>query len=258
MIVRTGTVPFFLLVVAISLFATWEMYKLLSRWGVLPLLPLGLAGAFVLAALLYRGDPEEILLFLVVFFVLSLLALLPAKGGSSFSRGAGALFVLFYAGWLPGFLILLRELPRWAVSSYSYPEGGGFVFLLFLMAWGSDTGAYTVGRLAGRHKLAPSISPKKTVEGAVGGLVFAVVGAWIGRALWLPSLSVGQVVFLGLASGALAQAGDLVESKVKREAEVKDSAPLIPGHGGVLDRFDGVFFAAPFVYTYLRLSLGGG
>ena len=253
-----GSIPFLLLVLAVALLATREAYRLLSRWNVAPLLPLGTAGVLALTAIQYRGGEGEMLLFLVFFFILALLAVLPGRGGHSFAKGAVALFILFYAGWLPSFLVLLRELPRSPISSYSYSEGGGFVFLLFLMVWGSDTGAYTVGRIAGRHPLAPSLSPKKTVEGGVGGLLFAVGGAFAARALWLPSLSAVDALLLGGIAGALSQVGDLVESKLKREAEVKDSGSLIPGHGGVLDRFDGIFFAAPFVYYYLRFTAGGG
>lgn len=253
-----GEIPFFLLALAIALLGTAESYRLLRSRGVTPLLPFGLLGAAALLVLLRGGGGERVYHFLVLFFVIALLSLLPRRGPAPFTRVAGAMFILIYAAGLPGFLLLLRELPRTALSSYSYGEGASFVFLLFLMVWGCDTGAYTVGRLVGRHKLAPAISPKKTVEGAVGGLLFAVAGAAAGKVYLVDGLSWADAVILGIGAGLLGQAGDLVESVLKREADVKDSARFIPGHGGVLDRFDSVFLAAPFVYGYLRLALGGG
>ena len=116
----------------------------------------------------------------------------------------------------------------------------------------SDTAQYYSGRAFGRHLLAPSISPKKTIEGAAGGFVvgtafFVGVGAW-----WLPSMAIGVRLGLGLALVALGIAGDLFESMLKRSAGVKDSSTLIPGHGGVLDRIDALLFAAPVYYIVLR------
>ncbi|MFH1279684.1 MAG: phosphatidate cytidylyltransferase [Candidatus Eisenbacteria bacterium] len=257
-ITKVGDLPFFLLVLAIALLATVESYRLFRSRGVSPLLPFGLLAAVALLVILREGRADRAFFFLVLFFLIALLSLLPRKGPAPFSRVAGAMFILVYAAGLPGFLVLLRELPRTALSSYGYGEGASFVYLLFLTAWGCDTGAYTVGRLFGRRKLAPSISPKKTVEGAVGGLLFAVAGAVAARAFLVEGLSLADAAFLGVGAGVLGQAGDLVESALKREADVKDSARLIPGHGGVLDRFDSLFLAAPFVYGYLRFALGGG
>ncbi|MFH1681651.1 MAG: phosphatidate cytidylyltransferase [Candidatus Eisenbacteria bacterium] len=258
LITRTGSVPFALLIGAVALLATWEIYRLLGSRGIGHLLPLGLVSSGILIALLYLGRLDRVFLFVSVFFAIALLSLILRKGISPFANAAGASFVLLYASVLPGFIVLLRELPRTAGDGSGYAGGSGFVFLLFLSVWGCDTGAYTVGRLAGRHLLAPAISPKKTVEGAVGGLLFAVAGAFAARAWLVEGLRPGDAVLIGLLAGALAQAGDLVESLLKREAAVKDSGPLIPGHGGVLDRFDSVFLAAPFVYFYLRAALFEG
>ena len=116
----------------------------------------------------------------------------------------------------------------------------------------SDTAQFYAGRAFGRHLLAPQVSPKKTVEGAVGGFVFgsatmALAGGW-----WLPGVATGMRLLLGLAIVALGIAGDLFESLLKRAAGVKDSSALIPGHGGVLDRIDALLFAAPVYYLVLR------
>jgi len=252
LIVRTGSLPFFLFVSLVSLFATWEAYRLFRAHGVFPLLPFGLVSAEVLLFLLYGNLLAEAFLFLSLFFLLVLLSLIARRGASPFGRGAGALFILLYASVLPGFLLLLRELPRVVGGNATYGDGASFVLLLFLLVWGSDAGAYAVGRIAGRRPLAPSISPKKSVEGSVGGLLFAVGGALLAKAYLVPSLHWYDAILLGFIGSLLGQAGDLVESVLKREANVKDTAPLIPGHGGVLDRFDSVLLAAPFVYFYLR------
>jgi phosphatidate cytidylyltransferase len=128
------------------------------------------------------------------------------------------------------------------------------VFLVMLTIMISDTAQYYTGRAFGRRPLAPTISPKKTIEGAIGGFVFGtvvlvVIGAW-----WAPQLPVATRVVLGLAIVALGIAGDLFESFLKRRAGVKDSSALIPGHGGVLDRIDALLFAAPFYYVVLKYA----
>jgi phosphatidate cytidylyltransferase len=126
------------------------------------------------------------------------------------------------------------------------------LFLLMLTVIVSDTSQYYTGRLFGRHPLAPAVSPKKTIEGAVGGLIFGtalftVVGMW-----WLPAMPLAFRVLLGLTLVTLGITGDLFESMLKRSAGVKDSSTLIPGHGGILDRIDALLFAAPVYYIVLR------
>jgi phosphatidate cytidylyltransferase len=130
--------------------------------------------------------------------------------------------------------------------------GPRVLFLLMLTVIVSDTSQYYTGRLFGRRPLAPAVSPKKTIEGAVGGLIFgtalfAVVGRW-----WLPAMPLAFRVLLGVTLVALGIAGDLFESMLKRSAGVKDSSTLIPGHGGILDRIDALLFAAPIYYITLR------
>jgi phosphatidate cytidylyltransferase len=130
--------------------------------------------------------------------------------------------------------------------------GPAGVFLLMLTVMVSDTAQYYTGRALGRRPLAPRVSPKKTIEGAVGGfvfgtLLFVLLGAW-----WAPRLTAATRVSAGVAIVAFGIAGDLFESLLKRRAGVKDSSSLIPGHGGVLDRVDALLFAAPVYYVVLR------
>jgi phosphatidate cytidylyltransferase len=183
--------------------------------------------------------------------LVGLLAALVAVAASSLGSwrgGPGALAMVSVAL----FPALYIGLPIAAMIGIRTLGGPPALFLLMLTVMVSDTAQYYTGRAFGRRPLAPAVSPKKTMEGAVGGLVFgtalfAIAGHW-----WLPGASAAFRVLLGLALVALGIAGDLFESMLKRSAGVKDSSALIPGHGGVLDRIDALLFAAPIYYIVLR------
>lgn len=163
-----------------------------------------------------------------------------------------------YAGWLLCYFILLRDLSApplrsHPLSALAIEPGAAWVYLVFAVTWASDTGAYFAGRALGRHHMAPQLSPKKTWEGFAGGLL-ASVGAGIGMVplLGLPvSLLAGAL--LGLLGGIFGTLGDLAESLLKRQAGVKDSGALIPGHGGLLDRIDSMLFTGPVLYYAILL-----
>ena len=129
---------------------------------------------------------------------------------------------------------------------------GGFTVLsVFASIWLCDSAAYFVGRAIGKHKLFERVSPNKTWEGAIAGLVFAIGGFVLAHHLLLPYLSLRDALVCGGIVGVFGQLGDLGESLLKRDAGVKDSSNLIPGHGGVLDRFDSLLFVSPLIYCYL-------
>jgi phosphatidate cytidylyltransferase len=130
--------------------------------------------------------------------------------------------------------------------------GWRLILGFFLMAWINDSGAYVTGSLFGRHKLFPRISPAKSWEGAVGGFVFTLLMAWANFELW-GVLDLSNWLVMGALVSVMGTYGDLVESMLKRSVNVKDSGRLLPGHGGVLDRFDAIFFSAPVVSGYLLL-----
>jgi len=149
-----------------------------------------------------------------------------------------------YVPFLLGHLILIRD----------WNQGITWTFFVLAVVFAGETAAYYVGRGLGRHRLSPSISPGKTVEGAVGGLAANLLVGALFKEWWLPELTWGSCVVLILVMGLLAQVGDLVESMLKRSVGLKDSGRLLPGHGGMLDRIDGLLFAAPALYyfkTYL-------
>jgi phosphatidate cytidylyltransferase len=158
-----------------------------------------------------------------------------------------------------------------ALVAYMYPiryhdyaidaKAGTLLLMLPIsLTWATDTGAYFVGRSMGRHKLIPSVSPAKTVEGAVGGVLVAVIAAWLyvtfllRPVAQLTMLPVGLTIFAILVS-CVGQTGDLAESLFKRDAGVKDSSRLLPGHGGILDRFDSLLFVLPVAYVLLGYFL---
>jgi phosphatidate cytidylyltransferase len=256
-LVRAGGLGFFALVALQIGLGLWEFYGLMSTQGLRPYRVLGLVAGVALAWFVYAGLPTHANLFLTAFLlgVMSLELLRPRDQGVA--PMSVTLFGVLYVGWLSAHLLMLREMPR--SLGMPYTAGAAFVFLVFLPTWSCDTAAYTIGSMIGRRRLLPTVSPKKSVEGSIAGLVAAVGATWLARAWFAPFLPVWHVVPLGLAIGVFAQVGDLAESLIKRTSHVKDSAALmfIPGHGGVLDRFDSLYFTAPLVFYYLKLLLFG-
>ncbi len=155
------------------------------------------------------------------------------------------IFGIIYIAWFLSFLIKIR-----------YMEGGlGLIVVLLLIAKGGDIGAYLIGRRFGRTPLLPRISPRKSVEGAVGGLLFsAAAGTVSGMLLKFPMTTIPHLLFIGISLGILAQLGDLSESLVKRDCQVKDSGNFFPGMGGILDVVDSLIFTAPVFYFYLTFN----
>ncbi|MCC7381777.1 MAG: phosphatidate cytidylyltransferase [Deltaproteobacteria bacterium] len=162
-------------------------------------------------------------------------------------RMGSAVLALGWGGLLVASIGALRALP----------EGGAWVLLACVLAWGTDTGAYFTGRLLGRHKLYERVSPKKTWEGAVGGLVIGVLLAFVFQRFFGPSaLEPAHLALLAPVGSALGQLGDLAESLLKRSVGVKDSGRIMPGHGGILDRIDALVFVAPTLLAYGIWVLG--
>ena len=209
------------------------------------------AGLAVSAAIAFPssiGLPETLV---VCWLALWSITLIGASGDlkRSITGLALAIFSSIYLGIGAGHLILLRA-PN-LQSIFGEPEGFQQILFLLAIVWATDTAAFIGGRLVGRRPLAPEISPKKTVEGGVAGLLAATLlaaalSSWIG-------LDFPAAMVVGLVVSVFAQMGDLAESLAKRAAGVKDSGALFPGHGGLLDRIDSLIFAAPALYYVLRL-----
>lgn len=162
-------------------------------------------------------------------------------------RAGLASLAVLWAGFLLVGTAALRFLPR----------GEAWLYLVCVLAWASDTGAYFAGRFFGKRKLYEKVSPKKTWEGAVGGVVTATIGAFVLQwALGAPRIPVGHLAVLAPVAAAFGQVGDLAESLLKRSMGVKDSGRIMPGHGGLLDRVDAVLFIGPIVFLYAQVVLG--
>lgn len=158
-------------------------------------------------------------------------------------------------GWLLGAPVYVGGTLTAVALVRDFEPTGAWVLLTMVLAWGSDTSAYFVGRKFGKTKLAPRISPKKTLEGSAAGLTAAVVGAVI-MSFFLPGLEPIDAVALGILAGAAGQAGDLLISVLKRSSGVKDSGGILPGHGGILDRVDALAFTAPATWAYGHFIAG--
>ena len=188
--------------------------------------------------IVWFAPPIASIVLIVLVMLLAQIELMPLTAGQ------WPLRILLGFAWIALPLALLATIR----DSYGAPQ----IMLLFVLIVVSDSAQYFSGRAFGRHKLAPVISPKKTVEGAIGGLVASMlVAPWIGS-LWLPGVPRWQMAVVGAVIAIAGMAGDLFESWLKRRAGVKDSGHLIPGHGGILDRIDAWLFAAPLYYAFLR------
>ena len=253
------------LVALVAAQATRELFALASAVGVRPVGWLGVgasAGTALLAA--YEPDFAEwgarVLVLLLLVGLVSSGVLLRRSGEHSFLASACATVVApLYIGATLSFALLLRHLPEARGASAELPWEGTMLVLLALgVVWVGDSAAYFVGRAAGRRRLAPRLSPGKTVEGSVAGLVAATAtGALMGLALQdLATAPISPVAgaWMGLVLGVAGQFGDLTESLLKRDAGIKDSGTLLPGHGGLLDRFDATFFTLPTAYALLQLA----
>lgn len=230
---------------AVALLGTRESLRLAGADGRGAWLARLIAFSFLLGAYLTSGDGElgrPVALFHVLLLTAALTAsaLSGGSGAPAGLQGAGAVIASgVYPGLFLAHLHLLRE------------EGFEYALLAVLVTWATDTGAYAFGSLLGRRPLWPAISPRKTVEGALGGLIS---GATAGLLLaFLLGEAPGSWLCVAVAASAAAQLGDLVESGLKRKAGVKDSGNLLPGHGGVLDRFDSLLFSGSAVYYLLAL-----
>lgn len=162
----------------------------------------------------------------------------------SLPSSAIAVLATTYVGMLGGSMIRLRN---------DFTDGPNLVFFLFLVVWLGDAGAYYVGKAFGKHKLSPRISPKKTIEGGLGGIATSVLAAVVIHLTFFRNFPLLHAVIAGVVLSAAGMIGDLAESMWKRSADVKDSGTLIPGHGGFLDRFDSILFTAPILYAYWSL-----
>jgi phosphatidate cytidylyltransferase len=247
-----GGWAFFLLVVAISSGALLEFYWITEQKGASPDKGVGLLAGPLLAYAFMNGTPDVVLLItiLLLLVVLTTMRALFRQEGSPLLNIMATLSGVCYVSLSLATLVGLRA----GFGADATNTGYLLVIAIMVAIWICDSAAYFAGRGFGRHKLFERVSPKKTWEGAIGGAIGGTVGMIAMQQLFLPQLRLVDALVLGLIAGVFGQIGDLVESLLKRDAAVKDSSQLIPGHGGLLDRFDSLLFVAPLAWTYLAYT----
>jgi phosphatidate cytidylyltransferase len=232
-----------LLVEAVLVAAALEYAGLAEKSGVpVPRVAMVAAAAVACAAVAWPGVPLDLIL----------IAVLLAAGGSVLAAYQPAAHVPATAA-ATVFPVLYLSVPLGSLAALRGAYGREVLLLVLLVVWVSDTAQLYAGTWFGKRRLAPTISPKKSVEGAIGGFAAGIALTVVLGRLWLPNLDPFRLVALGATLVALGIAGDLFESLLKRSASVKDSSSLIPGHGGVLDRIDALLFAVPGFYLFVRL-----
>ena len=237
---------FTLLITAAALAGTYEFYRIANFDRREPLLYLGLLWTFALVLNPHYTNPDLLPAVITATMLISLICLLLRRSREkAFRDWAWTIVGALYVGWMLSYWLNLRGLE----------DGRNWVYLAMLTTFANDTGAYFIGRARGKHKLAPAMSPAKTWEGAIGGLVSAILAA-MAVAVILSLISpftpkYWQIILLGFLVSLFAQLGDLVESLLKRSMGVKESGNLLPGHGGILDRFDSLIFVGAVVYYYV-------
>jgi phosphatidate cytidylyltransferase len=254
----TETPYFFVALAAVAtILALGEFYNLAAKIGCPTHPALGFVAALTVIGcfVLERADWVVAVLAALVMSTLAVALGRPDQMKKSLVTVAATVSGVVYVAVLAGCLVGVRMMSDSLTQPLTPRLSSKLLTMFFAMVVFADTGAYYTGRLLGRHKLAPRISPGKTIEGAVGGLIAAIAAGPLSRLVFYPEISIVHALVLGGLIGVLGPVGDLSESMLKRGADVKDSGKLLPGHGGMLDRVDSVLFCAPLLYYYTRLFI---
>ena len=244
-IIWFGEPWFTLLIAAMAGLGSWEFYRMAGQSKLQPITYLGMV--WVLLIILsphcpYAATTPFLITSAIVISLIWLLFRSPRD--NAFTNWAWTIAGILYIGWMLSYWVELRSLEA----------GKELVFWAMFTTFASDTSAFFIGRRWGKHALAPSISPGKTWEGAIGGLLASIIASLILRAIFPLPFSYWQIALLGCVISLFAQLGDLVESLLKRNTGVKDAGKLIPGHGGILDRIDSLIFTGVIVYYCVVLA----
>lgn len=234
LIVSKGKLYLSLSIYIVSLVGLWEFYKAIKNINLKPIEYIGFFGATLL--FISKVYPQLSLGFVITIITLYLLCLIIFNKEITLESISITILSICY---IPFFLFHV-----------SYLDGTKYIWLIFIIAFGSDTFAYIAGNLFGKNKLCPKISPKKTVEGSIGGILGSMILTTI-FSLYFNLGPLWKILILSVLASITSQIGDLVASRVKRLAGVKDYGFIMPGHGGVLDRFDSILFTAPLIYYYI-------
>ncbi len=236
-IILKGGVYFYLFSVIVTLIGQWEMYQLLNKKGTKPNLYSGLFLGQLIIALIFMGNSPAIISAIVLLMLLIFGTEMFRNNGSALENVGATLLGVVYPTLFWSTLLYLRM--------NFYQDAGKFVLILFVSIWVCDTFAYFFGMKFGKHRLFERVSPKKSWEGAIAGFVGALLTFFVVHFYGFLPITIVEALWAGAIVGILGQLGDLVESWFKRDAGVKDSSAILPGHGGILDRFDSILFSAP-------------
>ncbi len=246
-----GGIPMLIMLIFMVFMGSMEYVKILNHKGFYPSLKVICLTQAILTAVVFFKRFDLVAITLTICAMCSFMWVLFKGRQPYIANVATSLLGMVYCGWFPLHLIFLRDL-----HCDKYDSGLGFVVLMFTAILMTDVGCYYVGTKFGKHKLAPVISPNKTVEGSIGGMISAVLGALL---IWLymyKLLSIDIQWYIAVAAGLIstifAQIGDLCESLIKRDAGVKDSGSSLPGHGGFLDRSDSFVLTIPVMYYFCK------
>lgn len=244
--IMLGSYYLLALLIFIVFVGSKEYVKILEHKGFYPSLKIIIASGLIIAFIMFLHSVEYIALALTVCSFAAFMWVLFRGRQPYIANAATTILGFVYCGYFPLHLLLLRDL-----HSSQFHDGLGFVVMMFTAILLTDVGCYYAGSKFGKHKLAPVVSPNKTIEGSIGGIVCAIIGAmligyFIDGVEWYTSF------FAGLSCTVFAQIGDLCESLIKRDAGVKDSGHSLPGHGGFLDRCDSFIFTIPVMYYFCK------
>ncbi|MEG8946228.1 phosphatidate cytidylyltransferase [Rosettibacter firmus] len=243
-----GKFPFLVFVFFVGLLSFFEFVNILKKKRIYPNLFVGGISVFAIILNSYWNFIEDEFLFLIIVALILLTELFRKKESPIANLGA-TLIGVFYIGFFSASIEKIREFYR--ETLFNYDQGGYLIISILASIWICDTAAYFIGSAFGKHKMFPRISPNKSWEGALAGFIFSILTMIVAKSFFLDLITTGNAIVVGLIIGIFGQAGDFVESMIKRDANVKDSSSIVPGHGGIFDRFDSLIFSAPIIYLYL-------
>ena len=253
---------FALYVTALITIGMVEFYAMARTRGLAPHSVIGSLCSIAICLLAFGGRPLSLLYSLAASTIIVCTLAMARTARDAIANTSVTVFGIVYVGWLCSHVISLRMLPLEGGGASVNFGGAGYVIMLLVLLWLGDGGAFFAGTAWGKHKLIPNVSPNKTVEGALGGVALTLVGAMLLKEVGLlldsfgvalfPDFSLGAYLIIGAGIAVAGQVGDLCESYLKRDAGLKDTGNLLPGHGGFLDRFDSLAFAAPLFYFFLK------
>lgn len=243
-----NTYVFLGVVYLIVLVGLYEYYSSADKGSSKPMKYTGVVSGILLLFLISNKDTTNLVIPFLSLLILVLLSI-PVFIRKYNFLGAGITIIgILYIPLLFGYLYLLRAIPDTGVY---------LIWFVFIVSWLSDTTAYFVGRAFGKRKLCPDVSPKKTVEGALAGIAGSVIGSliygFILSRFSIINIPLLHLAIIGVVGSIVSQLGDLAASSIKRSVDIKDYGKIMPGHGGLLDRFDSILFVAPLIYYYISL-----